>query len=252
MNKILLITLLSLPIIGTAQQKKVKYISRTTLEGGATLSTNGSMSALALHGAQYWGFGKKKKNFKLGLGARLTSSFGSSSLQYITAPAKFTSGQTGPGVFFAENIPNNIDTVSLNGTQINAFNVQLLLNYHVYKKWSVEFNIDLLGFSLGGSKNAVLQYGDNTKQVATSTAYPTLGNVLLISDNDLGSLNSELKIFYALNKKVKLNGGLSFLFNEYTLDKPVSYINSLGTTINVDRYRTKALMFGVGINYLLK
>lgn len=250
MQKILLFTLVLLPVSIFSQTKKVKFISRTTSESGIFLSSNGSLSASALSLNQYWGVGKRKKNFKFGLGARLTSSFGGSSLEYITAPAILTSGQTGPGVFFADQQPKNIDTLSLNSTQINSLNAYLALRYDFAKKWGIEFNIDLAGISLGGSKSASLQYGDGTSNNKTSNAKPTFGNVLLISDNDLGSLNSEFLVSYKIKPKLKIKTGASFLFNEYTLSSPVKYINTAGTTIDTDRYRTKAFMFGLGINYI--
>lgn len=252
MMKFILIALASLPTISFAQNsKKSHFVSRTTHEAGAVLASNGSSSALALSINQYWGFGNNKKNFKVGLGARLTSSLGGNSLEYITAPAKFTSGKTGPGVFFADQIPQNIDTVSLNGTQVNAINLYLALRYDFAKKWGVEFNIDLAGASLGGDKTATLNYGDGAYATKTSTAKPTVGNVLLISDNDIGSLNSEFMISYKIKPKLKLKTGLVFLFNEYKLDNPVKYTNSIGTIIDAETYRTKMYMFGVGSSITL-
>ena len=81
--------------------------------------------------------------------------------------------------------------------------------------------------------------------------HTTIGNVLLISDNDIGSLNSEFMISYKIRPKIKLKAGASFLFNEYTVENPVNYINTLGTQVNADRYRTKLFMFGVGTSILL-
>jgi len=233
-------------------QQKIPFISRNTQEAGASLNSNGSFSALALTGTQYWGVGKKKKNFKLGLGTRLTSSFGSNNLEYITAPAILTSGQTGPGVFFAEQITQNIDTLSLNATQLNALNAYLALRFDFAQKWGIEFNIDLTGFSFGGNKEAKLIYGDGIQSIQNSKAKPTFFNALLISDNDLGSLNSALMLSYKIKSQLKVIAGASFLFNEYTLESPVTYTNSIGTKVNAERYRTKQLMFGVGINYVFK
>jgi hypothetical protein len=250
MKKIILIALIAVPFFANAQKKH--FIKQSTTEAGATVASSGATSALALSGIQYWGVGKKKQHFKFVLGARLTSSLGNNSLEYITAPAKLTSGKTGPGVFFADQIPKNIDTVTLKSTQVNALNLYLALRYDFKKKWGIEFNIDLAGVSFGGSKNAILDYGDQTKTTKATTAKPTLGNALLISDNDLGSLNSEFMVSYKYTSKLKLKAGLSFLFNEYTLDNPVSYTNSLGTVVDTDRYRTKAFMFAIGASYAFR
>jgi hypothetical protein len=251
MKKLQFLAILLFPTLLFAQQK-TPFISRNIQEAGALLNSNGSLSALALTGIQYWGVGKKKKNFKLGLGARLTSSFGSNKLEYITAPAILTSGQTGPGVFFAEQITQNIDTLSLNSTQVNALNAYLALRYDFAQKWGIEFNIDLVGLSFGGNKDAKLVYGDGNQSIQNSKAKPTTLNALLISDNDLGSLNSAFMLSYKFMPQIKVLAGASFLFNEYTLESPVSYTNSIGTKVNAERYRTKQLMFGVGINYVFK
>jgi len=252
MKKFLLIAFASLPTILFAQEtKREHFISRTSHEVGATLASNGTANSLAFSINQYWGVGKKKNNFKFGLGARLTSSLGGSSLEYITAPAILTSGKTGPAVFFAEQIPQNIDTLSLNNTQVNAINLYLALRYDFAKKWGVEFNIDLAGASFGAEKTAVLNYGDVAYATKTTTARPTIGNVLLISDNDIGSLNSEFMISYKIKPTLKLRAGLVFLFNEYTLDNPVKYTNSIGTIIDAETYRTKMFMFGVGASIRL-
>ena len=75
---------------------------------------------------------------------------------------------------------------------------------------------------------------------------------MLISDNDHGSLNSEFLIFYKMNSNLRLKVGASFLFSEYTIDNPPTYTNSKGTTISNDRFRSKALMIAVGVNYIFR
>lgn len=249
MKKLLFSAFVLFPTVLFSQQK-TPFISRTTHEAGVSLYSNGNLSALALTGIQYWGVGKSKKNFKLGLGARLTSSFGSNKLEYITAPAILTSGKTGPSVFFAEQITQNIDTLSLNATQVNALNAYLALRYDFAQKWGIEFNIDLVGLSFGGKKEGKLVYGDGSQSIQHSKAKPTTFNALLISDNDLGSLNSAFMLSYKFKPHIKILAGASFLFNEYTLESPVTYTNSIGTKVNAESYRTKQLMFGVGINYV--
>lgn len=252
MNKLLFLLVGWFPAILHAQKTSAPFVSKSTKEAGVTLATNGGTSALAFSVAQYWGFGKKKKNFKVGIGARLTSSIGSNKLEYITAPAILTSGQTGPGVFFASQIPENIDTLTLNGSQVNSFNLFLALRYDFAKKWGLEFNIDLIGASFGGSRTAVLNYGDEAGFTKLTSAKPTALNALLISDNDHGSLNSELMIFYYVNSNLKVKVGASFLFSEYTIDNAPTYTNSNANRISNDRFRSKALMMAVGVNYIFK
>ena len=144
-----------------------------------------------------WNFGKKRQ-WQMGTGARLSSNFGNKNF-YITAPAKLTSGKTGPGVFFADQITQNIDSINFNKTQTNALNITVNFGYKINDKFTVGFNIDAIGFSFGGSQ-AGTYYG-NGGVVAAANAKPTGFNWLLISDNDLGTLNSEFFGHYNFNKK---------------------------------------------------
>ena len=248
----IVVILLALAFNLQAQKKKNPYLKQTTSEAGISLATSGELSMVTLSANQYWGVGRKKRNFKLGLGARLTSSFGGDGIVYMTAPAKLTSGKTGPSVFFSEQVPQNIDTLKLDATQVNAINLFLALRYDFKKKWGVEFNIDLAGFSFGGSQSSILTYGENSNATRSVNSKPSSKNLLLISDNDIGSLNSELVISYLYKNKIKFKVLASFLFNEYTVDNPVLYTNSIGTVVDAETYRTKALAFGIGANYIFK
>jgi len=236
----------------SAQKKRTPYLKQTTSEAGIVLSTNGGLSAVSLSALQYWQVGRKQAHIKIGLGGRLTSSFGGNKLTYMTAPADLTSGKTGPAVFFAPQVSKNIDTLKLASTQVNALNICLALRYDVNKKWGAEFNIDLVGFSFGETKSSTLTYGEQSDATRTTDAKPSPRNALLISDNDIGSLNSELMISYLFKPNIKLKAGASFLFNEYTVDNPVLYTNSMGTVVGTDRYRLKSLCFGIGANYIFK
>jgi hypothetical protein len=64
---------------------------------------------------------------------------------------------------------------------------------------------------------------------------PTQWNLLLTSDNDYGSLNSEFYAQYFIHKAIALKLGFTFLFSEYKtdtvtrllcscLERPISYI----------------------------
>lgn len=215
-----------------AQQKKAN-LAELSLSAGDWFTVSASYTPI-------WGLGKSKK-LKMGVGVRLNSSFGNN-LLFETAPAKLTSGQTGPGVLFAENIKANIDTLRINSPQVNALNLYYTIEYAVSKKFDVGFNIDLLGFSFGGSKPAT--YLSNNVGTAT-TAKPTAFNLLLISDNDLGTLNSEIYGRYHLNKKIALKAGATFIFNEY---KTTTKVQNVAGQTN-DRFRNKALMAMVGISF---
>jgi hypothetical protein len=75
----------------------------------------------------------------------------------------------------------------------------------------------------------------------TQTAKPTAFNLLLISDSDIGSLNSELYARYWINDRFAVRVGASFQFIEYKTDKNLTFEN--------DRFRHKALLPFVAITY---
>lgn len=117
------------------------------------------------------------------------------------------------------------------------------MQYQVSSRMSAGFNIDALGFSFGGSRNGNYINGYTGKNTQAS---PTAFNVLLISDNDRGSLNSEIFAKYKVNDKWGIKAGLQFLFTEYTTDTKVQQFPSEN-----DRFRVKSFMFGLGVSYKL-
>jgi hypothetical protein len=191
-----------------------------------------------------WKLGKKHRS-QIGIGARLTNNFGSN-LYYTTAPAKLTSGKTGPGVFFADDLPQNIDSVLFKNSQVNALNISINLAYNVYKKITVGFNIDAIGFSFGGSQSGT--YFANGGIGSATAAKPTSFNALLISDNDKGSLNSEFYAQYKFDNKWGAKIGFQFLFTEYTTS---TQIQTTPDGQKNDRFRNKAsgISFGVTRNF---
>jgi hypothetical protein len=189
-----------------------------------------------------WNFGKKKQ-WQMGTGVRLTNNFGRKNY-YITAPAKLTSGKTGPSVFFAEQILPNIDSIYLNKSQVNALNITVNFGYKINDKFSVGFDIDAIGFSFGGKQSTT--YFGNGGSVAGTNAKPTGFNILLVSDNDRGSLNSEFFGQYNINKKWSAKLGFQFLFTEYTTDTKVQ---TTPTGEKNDRFRNKSGEISLGATY---
>ncbi len=242
MNRILLLigtVFLSLSSFSqTIQKDTLKKLKINYLDLSVGFGQNQVLIASSF--THYWGIGKKQK-LQLGIGARLTNSFGSDQY-FTTANAKLTSGKTGLGVLFADDIPANIDSFFVGNPQINALNISLNSEYLITKKISVGFNIDLIGFSFGASKTGTYINNGKTSLVG---AKPTSLNVLLVSDNDKGSLNSEIFARYKLNSKWSLRGGAAFLFNEYTTNTAVQQLNGISN----DRFRIKSLNVMVGVSY---
>ncbi|PZR34778.1 MAG: hypothetical protein DI538_16145 [Azospira oryzae] len=199
----------------------------------------GSLSLLFIHN---WRLGANKK-LGVGLGGRITSYLGANQY-YITAPASLTSESTSPLIFFKENVTANIDSLLVKSPQITSVNASINIDYRVSAKVIVGFNIDAIGFSFGSKQkgNYINGYqGKNTE------GNPTSFNVLLISDNDRGSLNSELYGKYLINDTWALKAGAQFLFTEYTTVTEVQQFPSAN-----DRFRNKSLLFALGVSYQLK
>jgi len=187
------------------------------------------------------GLGRKKK-VVIGFGSRFTGYLGKNQY-YETAPAKLTSGTTGLGVIFKENIATNIDTFLVKNAQVNSINLLVTLGYNVSQKLMLRVNIDAVGFSFG--KNTSGNYINGT-QGSRASASPTPFNLLLTSDNDKGSLNSEFFVRYLFNDKWAIKGGAQFHFTEYTTDTDVQQFPEPN-----DRFRNKSLLFTAGISYIL-
>jgi hypothetical protein len=238
MKKIVLIAVISIPVALFAQKKTP---SSQTVDLGISIGNEFGISSSYFYN---WQLGKSKK-FEIGLGARYSGLFGKD-LQYITAPAKLTSGKTGPGVLFAENIKTNIDSLLIQKPQTNSINIALELGYNITPKFYAAFNIDLIGFSFGKKFNDGLYVKNNAGTTGIS-GKPTGFNALLISDNDRGSLNSELFLRYKLNNKWAIHGGLGFLFSEYTADTKVQQVPGPN-----DRFRYKSAGALLGVTYLIK
>lgn len=216
--------------------------SKTSEHADATLAFAKYQGSLALHYAHIWNFFEARK-IGVGLGARITSYVGANQY-YITAPAKLTSGSTGPLVIFKENIANNIDTLLVKSPMVTSINMSINIHYQVTPKILTGFNIDAIGISFG--RRAQGNY-INGASGSITRGQPTSFNALLISDNDLGSLNSEIFATYKLGKKWSAKICAAFLFTEYTTDMKVQSLPESN-----DRFRNKSLMFGIGARYHIR
>jgi hypothetical protein len=210
------------------------------IETGLSISVGDSKLLTALSASKIYGIGNKKKKFKLGYGVRLNSFFGSNQ-DFITAPARLTSGEVGPQVLFTDIIEENLDTLFFKQSQANSFNISLHLGYEILPKFEVGFNIDALGVSFGKAQRP--EYRKNGGNTLVQSI-PTTFNLLLISDNDLGNLNSEIFVKYRFNDRWAVRAGASFLFTEYTASTDIQ-TEPEGN----DRFRNKALLGMVSITW---
>ena len=212
---------LSLSILGFGATAQVGTSAEL---GGAIGSSVGSISASGSHN---WGIGAKKK-FYVGTGVRFTSFFGTN-VNFTTAPAALTADD------------KNVDTLSAPSPGVNSLNLTINLGYKISEKLEVGFNIDAIGISFGPT--GMPSYIRNGKSTPSS-ASPTSPNILLVGDNDKGSLNSHLFVRYKLSDHLGLKVAYQYLFNELTTTTKVQTVPSAN-----DRFRAKSGMVYVGLNY---
>ena len=189
--------------------------------------------------AHIWRIGRRHK-LGIGVGGRLTS-YVASNQYYVTAPAQLTSGSASPLIIFKNNITANIDSFRIASPQLHSLNASIHIDYQLTKRLGAGFNIDAIGTSFGGTRNGTFIHGSAT---ARTDAHPTAFNILLISDNDRGSLNSEFYVRYFLNVRWGLKIGGQFLFTEYTTTTNVQSVPQPN-----DRFRNKSLLLCIGVSY---
>ncbi|PCJ67459.1 MAG: hypothetical protein COA58_03840 [Bacteroidetes bacterium] len=223
--------ILTLLIFGTTLSSFAQY----RVNAGASIGADAAMFSI---GAERE-FNVINEKFHINPGVRL-SVYNGSNLDYITAPAKYTVND------------NQVDTLRFKTVQDNFANLYVRIGYDVSDKFSVSFDIDVVGVSFGGEqKNNVFSSGTEltanppTGGIATqSNAKPTSLNVLLVGDNDLGSLNSTLNISYDITKRLGVDLGGGLIFTEYTANSEIGYDAN-------DRFRNKNFMGYLGISYLI-
>ncbi|HNF72560.1 MAG TPA: hypothetical protein PLP34_09100, partial [Chitinophagaceae bacterium] len=152
---------------------------------------------------------------------------------------------------FSKKVPLNIDTLSIENHQTHTWNLMLCIVFPV-KSWEVECRFDVLGFSSGSRKQATLQYGEEGEAIRKGSVIPAPRNLLLLGDNNRGTLNATLGVKHKLKHSWFGEFGLQYLRNEYQFDRPVQYKNSIGQSIFTDRYRAVTLGAMIGLVYSLK
>jgi hypothetical protein len=235
--------LLLLVIIGSLLNANVhaQDVPKVVSELEANAAAGSYRGSLSVAYFRTWKFGEKRR-IGIGAGLRYTGLLGAN-LYYITAPAELTSESTSPLILFKENVVENIDSVLFKSAQVNSINLAINLDYRVSARLTAGFSIDAIGFSFGKKISGNYINGYEGK---ITEAKPTPFNVLLISDNDRGSLNSELYAKYFVKEDLAIKAGAQFLFSEYTTETNVQQFPEPN-----DRFRNKSLLFTAGVSLRL-
>jgi hypothetical protein len=227
-----------------AQQKSALPPNNRLLDLSGTVgSSQGTIAGSYIYN---WGIGKGRK-FEIGIGVRNTAYFGTKK-DFITAgPASLTRTSTFPFlIFFAGQQEENFDTLTVQRPFTNSLNATVNLGYNFTGKLYGGFNIDLIGFTVGGKTSAVLK--TNGQTITEPVAKPTAFNILLTGDHDRGSLNSEFFLRYKLADRWSVKALYQFVFIEY---KTTATQQTAPDGTVVTRFRNKANNFGVGVSYSL-
>lgn len=218
-NSALFLFCLSLSF-SAAAQSSFQWQAEASVSANAN-EFSGNIGLGALHGVG------KQKRILLGYGLRV-GGYAGQNITYITAPAALT-------------LDEKIDTFSMSSPALLLLNTYVALGYRLNEKWSFLFDIDVVGISMGGTRNGQFSSVPFPAFNGTYDASPTSPNILLVGDNDRGSLNSTFAARYRLNENVQLKFGFTYLFTEYTTVQALSYAN--------DRFRRKSGQLMLGLNY---
>ena len=235
----MLLSVITLNLAAQGLDKTYKTLDLAVGGGGGGFSP-------ALSFTQSWGLGKSNR-FKIGYVVRVTSYFGGKA-DFRTAPARFTSGESSFSALFADDIIANIDTFSVKSFQTNALNIGIILQYALSNKLEIGVNIDATGKTWGGTVSGDLISKKNKRKFqdgsTSSSANPETFNFLLVSDSDIGSLNSEVYVRYWVTNKIGIRAGISHQFAELTTEKKVEINGRLN-----DTWRLKTTMPIFAVSY---
>jgi hypothetical protein len=174
-----------------------------------------------------WFLGKKEK-LVIGTGLRFSSYYGKN--QYFTsAPASLAAKAVA------------VDSLLAPSPNINALNLMINLGYKLSEKLQVGFNIDAIGFAFGPEgKPSYIRNGQSSQVIAS----PTSPNILLVGNNDRGTLNSHFYGRYMVTKKLGIHVAYQFLFTELTTTTKVQSSPEAN-----DRFRNKANQIYAGLSF---
>lgn len=234
---------LSLSILTAVAQDESR--ERTTL-ADFMLGVGSGQTNVSFSYQEGWKFGAKKR-LVMGVGIRANAFFASEKY-FVTAPAKLVKGEAGPGALFKDKIPANMDSVHFTSAQAYSLNVLIHISYAFTEKFKAGFNIDVIGVSFGGSHNGT--YINNNDPANTNQPIkgsPSNFNLLLVGENDLGSLNSEFFVTYAMTDKWSLKAGAQHIFMEYTTATAIQQFPEPN-----DRFRITPTVVCAGVVYTIR
>lgn len=174
----------------------------------------------------------ERRLISLGWTAKLGAFYGDN-LNYITAPARLSRGETGFGALSAPLINENIDTVRFDWVSTTALNlgVRAQVNLGIVQLGA---SADLVGIGFGGRRTGryissngefisgqdadgepiISPFSQNIYQQATVPRF----NLQLLGDNSYGTLSTEVYGRVRLGQRLLLKAGAQWLMTEVRTD----------------------------------
>ena len=174
----------------------------------------------------------ERKLVAIGWTARLGAFYGDN-INYYTAPARLTRGQTGLGKLSGPLIGSNIDTVRFDYVTMTSLSVGIRAQVNLGRV-ELGASADLLGLTLGRRRTGTYKSSsgrfnvDSTSTIPAMTrpftgadgsqrAYPTRLNLRLLGDNDIGTLSTEVYARVRINQRFAVKAGYQWLTTEVTV-----------------------------------
>lgn len=229
MTKLLIGVLLCLAAHGFGQSP-VSARLKSGFDVGMAYSKNNYQPSIAYY--QLINAGERKL-FALGWTMRLGAFYGHN-LNYYTAPARLTRGQTGFGALSGPLVNGNIDTVRFDYVTMTSLNVGVRAQVNLGRV-ELGASADLLGLTLGRRRTA--RYRSSTGLFSTvksksgadslsapftgdnvfQQAHPSRLNLRLLGDNDRGTLSTEVYARVHVNQRFAVKAGYQWLTTEVTV-----------------------------------
>lgn len=190
------------------------------------------------------------KRFSLGWTARLGAFYGND-INYYTAPARLTREKTGFNALSGPIVVSNIDTVRYDHVSMTSLNIGFRAQINLGRV-EIGASADLLGVSFGRSRTGRYQSSTGQFQIKSSTgadsitnsftganalqkSRPSLMNLRLLGDNDLGTLATELYARVRVSQRVGVKLGYQWLTTETT-------VSNRDIVADNNRFRNRANM----------
>lgn len=234
-----------LPFVSFSQSQFTNRISKG-MDVGLAFKNDHTAPSLTYYELLHLG---RQQVFSLGWTFRAGGVYGKD-VDYITAPARLTRGETGLAALTADVRPTNIDTLRFDRTSQSMVNFGLVAQV---KLGPVELgaSADLLGFALGRLRSAKIlsskggYYVDTASEEdsliyfspkhTTQSAHPRSINVRLLGDNDRGSLATEVYARFLITKRIGVKVAYQWLTTEMKLNQDRTLDGNL-------RYRNRVAM----------